>query len=65
MQENNIFKCDFFYKMLQNTIQKFMKELIMTRVMELCGKATAPSQSKHTPSGPPVLHMHTWRIKEA
>lgn len=51
--------------MLQNTIQKFMKELIMLRVMELGGKATALSQSKCTPSGPPVLHMHTWRIKEA
>lgn len=51
--------------MLQNTIQKFMKELIMMRAMGLGGKATALSQSKCTPSGPLVLHMHTWRIKEA
>lgn len=65
MQDNHILKCDSFYKMLQNTIQKFMKELIMTRVMGLDGKETALSQSKHTPSGPPVLHMHTWRMKEA
>lgn len=38
MQENKVFKCNSFYKMLQNTIQKFMKELIMMRAMGLGGK---------------------------
>lgn len=64
MKENNDLKYNYFYKMLQSTIQKFMKELMM-RVMDLGGKTAALSQSKRTPSGPPVLHMHTWRIKEA
>lgn len=64
MQENNVLKCNSFYKMLQNTIQKFMKELIIMGMMGLGGKTADLSQSKHTPSGLPVLHMHTWRSKE-
>lgn len=65
MQDNSILKYNSFYKILQNTIQKFMKELTIMKVMGLTGKATALSQSKRTPFSPPVLHMHTWRIKEA